>query len=413
MFTVGVVLFVLGILLSIALHELGHFLPARKFGVRVSQFMVGFGPTLYSRTKGQTQFGIKAIPLGGYVRIIGMIEPKAMASKGIFKNIINQTRSAASQDLMEADRGHTFYELHPGKKIVVMLGGPIMNLFIAVLLLFTAFIVIGTPQPTNQINAIVDCLPSGLNEKGKCEPDAPISPALNAGLEPGDLIVSVSGTEVSGWDDLVKQIDDAAGQTVQIQVDRGGQTSTLIVSVADITSNEKKDGYLGFQPKFTLERQSLLEIPRFIWLSAKGIFELIVNLPQRISGVVAAVLGDQPRDPNGPISVVGVTVIGGELAAAEAPLIYRGLDLLVLMAGMNLALFFFNLLPLLPLDGGHILGASVEWVRKLFARLRGKPDPGAFDTARLSPLAFIFGIFLLGFTLLLIYADIVAPISLN
>ena len=90
MFTVGVVLFVLGILLSIALHELGHFLPARKFGVRVSQFMVGFGPTLYSRTKGQTQFGIKAIPLGGYVRIIGMIEPKAMVSKGIFKNIINQ-----------------------------------------------------------------------------------------------------------------------------------------------------------------------------------------------------------------------------------------------------------------------------------------------------------------------------------
>jgi len=80
---------------------------------------------------------------------------------------------------------------------------------------------------------------------------------------------------------------------------------------------------------------------------------------------------------------------------------------------MNLALFFFNLLPLLPLDGGHILGASVEWVCKLFARLRGKPDPGAFDTARLSPLAFIFGIFLLGFTLLLIYADIVAPISLN
>ena len=236
-------LFAVGLLASVAIHEFGHFYPARKFGVRVSQFMVGFGPTLFSRKRGETEFGIKAIPLGGYVRIIGMLPPKPELTRGPFKNLINQTRSTSMADIRESDSGRTFYQLHPAKKLVVMLGGPVMNLVTAVVLLFIAFVLIGTPQPTTKVAEVINCLPTAITQSNSCEADAELSPAAKIKLQPADQILAIDNIATDDWDQLVSAIDAAAGQRVVLKLLRGEFTSSVSVEVADISTAGKQDGY--------------------------------------------------------------------------------------------------------------------------------------------------------------------------
>jgi membrane-associated protease RseP (regulator of RpoE activity) len=403
-------LFAMGLVLSVAIHEFGHFYPARKFGVRVSQFMVGFGPTIFSKQRGETEYGFKAIPLGGYVRIIGMLPPRAELQRGPFKNLINQARATSMADLRPSDAGRAFYQLHPAKKLVVMLGGPIMNLVTAIALLFIAFVLIGTPQPTTKISTVINCLPTAISDSDNCKPGAPLSPAAKAKLQTEDQIVAIDNRQLTNWDELVEAIDESAGQQISLTILRSGIESNLLVDVADISSSGVRDGYLGFTPKIELQKQSPVAIASFIGRVGSATVSLLTELPTRMSNLVATAIGAQPRDLEGPISIIGVSVISGDLATQEAPAVWRLLDFIVLLASVNLALFFFNLLPILPLDGGHVASALYEWGRR---KAKGKQADQPVDTAKLMPLAYLFAMALLGFSLLLIYVDLIAPIRLN
>ena len=154
LFVLGVLVVVIGVALSIALHEIGHLVPAKKFGVKVTQYMVGFGPTIWSRRRGETEYGIKAIPLGGYVRMIGMLPPRPgdapgelrTLSTGRFSQMVDQARADSMEEVRPGDEDRVFYKLSPGKKIIIMLGGPIMNLVIAAVLLTGVITIYGLPQ---------------------------------------------------------------------------------------------------------------------------------------------------------------------------------------------------------------------------------------------------------------------------
>ena len=138
LYALGVVIFVVGLLLSIALHEIGHMVPAKKFGVKVTQYMVGFGPTLWSRKRGDTEYGFKSIPLGGYIRMIGMVPPRADGKRSRWprrmSSAIEDFRQVSRAEVQPGDEPRQFYRLTPGKKMIVMLGGPCMNLFIYLVL---------------------------------------------------------------------------------------------------------------------------------------------------------------------------------------------------------------------------------------------------------------------------------------
>ena len=175
LFLVGVLVVVVGVALSIALHEIGHLVPAKKFGVKVTQYMVGFGPTMWSRRRGETEYGIKAIPLGGYVRMVGMLPPRKgdaegqlrTVSTGRFSQMVDQARADSMEEVRPEDRDRVFYKLSPGKKIIVMLGGPLMNLLIAFVLITGVITLYGLPQVAPKVGLISECVPTATNASRK------------------------------------------------------------------------------------------------------------------------------------------------------------------------------------------------------------------------------------------------------
>src|SRR5688572_6855482 len=206
-YVVGVVVLAFGVAASIALHEVGHLVPAKRFGVRVTQYMVGFGPTLWSRRRGETEYGVKAIPLGGYIRMIGMFPPRQgqdpgtvrVSSTGRFSQLVDEARAASLEEVRPGDEDRVFYKLTVPKKVIVMLGGPVMNLLIGVVLLTILVTVHGvaTPQPGAEVAAVSQCVApvTQAATTTSCE-GLPSTPALAAGLRPGDRFVSIAGQPV-------------------------------------------------------------------------------------------------------------------------------------------------------------------------------------------------------------------------
>ena len=444
-YIVGVLVVALGVGLSIALHEIGHLVPAKKFGVKVTQYMVGFGPTVWSRNKGgETEYGVKAIPLGGYIRMIGMFPPKPgdpenqlrASSTGRFTQLMDQARQDSMDEVSPGDEHRVFYKLSVPKKVVIMMGGPVMNLLIAFVLLGGILTLYGIPTATPLITSVATCVPSAAPTIDKPQPDCaagdPASPATLAGLQKGDRIVSVNGTPVTLWDQVTPLIRQSAGQTMTLVVERNGSQVTLQAPIAALSRAAYVDsdkvkvdangkvvteqvGYLGATPSGELIKGTVLQVPGFVWNAFTQTAGVVVNVPQKMVGVVQAAFGSGERDPNGPISVVGVGRVGGEIASADLgpdSTTAKFMTLLSLIAALNMALFVFNLIPLLPLDGGHVAGALWEGAKRSWARVRGKPNPGYVDVAKALPVAYTMALVLITMSALLIYADIVKPVKL-
>jgi len=443
-YVVGVLVIALGVGLSIGLHEIGHLVPAKKFGVKVTQYMVGFGPTVWSRKRGDTEYGIKAVPLGGYIRMIGMFPPKPgddphllrASSTGRFSQLMDQARQDSMDEVGPGEEHRVFYRLSVPKKVVIMLGGPTMNLVIAFVLFGGLLTLYGIPTATPRITTVAACVPTTAptttTPQPACAPGDPASPAAQAGLQAGDRIVSVNGTAVTAWDQVTPIIRSSAGSTLSLVVDRAGQQTTLQVPVAALnraayvdTDKVKVDaagnvvtervGFLGASPTVEQVKGTPAQVPGFVWNVFTQTASVVVNVPQKMVGVVQAAFGSGERDRNGPISVVGVGRAGGEIASADLGAdgtLAKIMTLLSLIASLNMALFVFNLIPLLPLDGGHVAGALWEGLKRNGARVLGKADPGHVDVAKMLPVAYTMALVLISMSALLIYADIVKPIKL-
>ncbi|MGP9489159.1 zinc metalloprotease [Arthrobacter sp. MYb211] len=444
MFLGGVLFMVVAIGLSIALHEVGHLLPAKKFGLRVPQYMIGFGKTIFSVKRGETEYGLKTLPLGGYISMVGMYPPRAASKAGaaqkkpsffdkVFGQMVDDARSQANENVEASDEGRLFYQLPIYKRIIIMLGGPFVNLLLGFLLIGVVITGFGVPTATTTVSEVYQCIASAENsEATECTANDKEAPAYAAGLLPGDTITAVNGAPVAhdAWYELTGVIRDHPGESIALEYERGGiMHDTTLTPYLTERPVLDADGYpvtdengamktaqVGFVGMGSQEKnisQPVTEIPGVVGDQLLNIGNVILHLPQRMVDVAQAAFGTEERDPNGPVSIVGVGRIAGEINAHEGIEINDKIaSLLSLAGGLNLALFAFNLIPLLPLDGGHVIGALYEGLKRTVARIFGKKNIAPVDTIKLLPLTYVVVAAMLVMGGLLIYADIFKPITI-
>lgn len=458
LYMLGILILLVGLAVSIALHELGHLLPAKWFGVRVHQYMIGFGKTIWSRKKGETEYGFKMIPLGGYITMSGMYPPKRpgeaprTATTGFlqglgdessetikkrskrFEQMSEQARQVSAESIFDGEDHRTFYRLPVWKKIVIMLAGPMMNFVLGVVFLAVLLSGIGISSPSTKVGHISECfvqVQSGQQSAPKAcgATDAP-TPAAAAGLRVGDRVIEIEGQKIEKWEQLRTIVAANPNVPLRFVVERNGREERLTVTPAaqeraqldalgqpvkrpDGSIQMEPAGLIGASAANEIQRQPITAVPAYIGNQVGAVVNLFARLPERMVQVWQAAFGNQERDANGPISVVGVGRIAGEIVSLdETPVMQKVGAIISLLASLNIALFVFNLIPLTPLDGGHIAGALYEGAKRSIARMRGRPDPGPVDTARMVPLTFAVVIIFGAMTLLLIYADIVRPVTL-
>lgn len=385
-YVAGVVLFVVGLCLSLSLHEAGHLLTARAFGLRVRRFFVGRGPTLFSFRRGHTEYGLKALPIGGFCEIAGM---------------------TALDELTPEENARAMWRQPWWKRTLVMAAGPVTHVLLAAAILYAMAVSTGLPN----LNPVTEPVVASTSCVGTT------CPAADAGLLPGDRITAVSGTATSLWTDVLTAVQAANGPTA-VTVLRGTATVTLTVDVARVSrtlsdGSTREVGMMGATAASppAYRRSSPWEAvgatAAFTGdMTGRAVTQLIA-FPQRIPAVIAAV-GGAERTPDTPISMVGASRLGGE--AAE-----RGLweIFLLMMASLNLFMAVFNLLPLLPLDGGHIMVVWYERLRDVVRRLRGRPALGPIDFTRLYPITMTLVLFGGAIMLLTVTADVVNPVRLS
>ena len=426
LFLFGVAVILAGIGVSIGLHELGHLTAAKIFGVKVTQYMIGFGNTLWSRKKGDTEYGIKSLPIGGYIAMTGMFPPGPdgrPARRGRIAELIDSARQSSAETVAPGEEHRAFYAAAPWKRIIIMFAGPFANLIIAVVVIGIITVGVGVPSSIPVVDSVSQCLKPATSTSTSCTGSDPVAPAALAGLRAGDRIVSIDGQRVG--DDFQKASDligAAAGRKISVVVDRDGRDLTLSMTpvksskaVYDAQGNEKvvQAGVVGFAFADGYVRQPIDSVPGAVGKQLSATTGVFLNLPNRMVQVWNAAFGSQQRDANGPVGLIGVGRLAGQVASdTQAPFLGRFEWLLSIIAALNISLFVFNMVPLLPLDGGHILGALWEQGKRWwFAIFRRGRSPKHVDMARLMPLTFGVVTVLIAMELLLAYADLVKPIS--
>ena len=431
-YVLGIVVLIIGIGLSVALHELGHMIPAKRFGVKVPEYFIGFGPRLWSVKRGETEYGVKAIWLGGYVKLLGMVPPAKPGRADKPDSMVADARAESLAELGPDEQHRAFYRLSVPKKLIVMAGGILTNLALGVILLALALGVVGQSAYTSTLASVAACVPADVDAASACtDADAP-SPAAAAGLRVGDEIRSWNGTPTTTWAQVQGAIRASGTAPASVVVERDGQELTLTVTAVEVPRTvyaadgsvvTGADGepvteqrpYVGIGPALGTQRTPPSQIPAVVGTAVGQTLRAIVTLPVGLYHAVAAGLGAEKRSPEGLVSLVGVGRIAGEVSSAGAgsgtvPFAVRLFSMLSLLGSLNLALFAFNLIPLLPLDGGHVAGALWEGARRRIARRRGRPDPGYVDTARMLPVGQVVFVLLIIMTLVLVWVDVVAPL---
>jgi membrane-associated protease RseP (regulator of RpoE activity) len=391
-FLLGVAIFVVALLASIMLHEWGHFATAKLFGMKATQFFVGFGRTIWSRQKGETEYGIKAIPAGGFVKIVGMTD---------------------LEDVDPADEPRSFRNQPGWERIIVLAAGSFMHFVLALVLLFIVASGIGleTTSAGTTVGTVESCVPANLNSG--CVKGDPASPANQAGVKVGDRIVSIAGIRVASWAQMGKAIrGQHPGREVSVVVDRNGRLLTLHATLASLTGH---GSYLGVSPAALFQRVGPVSGASYagheFWTMLSGSASVAASLPRAIPDLFAKNRADTP---GGQVtSVVGAGDVTGQVLEARIGWKPKVDLVLLIIASLNIFVGAFNLLPLLPLDGGHLAVVIYERARAWLARLFGRPDPGPVDYRRLVPLSVGVFALLVGVGLLLIMADLVNPVHLQ
>lgn len=388
----GVVAFIVALLGSVMVHEFGHYITAKRYGMRVTEFFLGFGARIWSTTRGETEFGLKAIPAGGYCKISGM---------------------SPREELPEDVKPRAFYLASVPKKLVVLGAGSFLHFVLGFLLLFTLFAGVGTSQILPSVSQVVSCVPAG----SECAPTDPVSPAKSVGIEKGDRIIGING-EKKEWNEITPILRSSANKQVTLMIVRNGQELTIPVTLAARTVDGQVRGFLGIINEFGLVRENpIAAIGSSISTTGsiiQGSLKALIGLPAQIPALMRQTFLGEERTADGLVGIVGVarasgeTVSSGNLTTGE-----KIATFILIVASLNIFVGIFNLLPILPLDGGHMAVAIYEGARRSSAKRRGKADPGPVDVEKLTPITMIVFVALAFLTLLLLFADIFNPINLN
>jgi membrane-associated protease RseP (regulator of RpoE activity) len=339
----GILLFVIALMLAIFLHEGGHFTTAKLFGMKVERFFLGFGPTIWSFRRGETEYGVKLLPFGGFCKIAGMSPYEGDG------NFLEEDRSAARRaEPVPPER--QFRNKPAWQRAIVLAAGSLTHFLVALLLIYVVLVAIGLTDATTTIDSTVATTPAGAR-----------APAQRAGLQPGDRIVAVDGRQVATFDELRAALEHKAGRRITISYVRDGQTRSVSLTAAD----DNGRGFLGFRP--TEEARRLGPVAA-VSASGRLFGETTVASVKGLGGFVSG-LGDRLRsqpsqpasggqggggDEGGPIGIVGITRLAGQAVANSQWAIF-----LAILIQLNIIVGVFNLLPLPPMDGGYL--AFVGW----------------------------------------------------
>ncbi|NIH81826.1 M50 family metallopeptidase [Amycolatopsis viridis] len=402
----GVVLFALGICVSVALHEAGHMVTAKAFGMKVRRYFVGFGPKVFSFRRGETEYGLKWIPLGGFCDIAGM---------------------TALDEVTPDEAPRAMWRFKTWKRTVVMSAGSVTHFILGFVVLYLMAATMGLPNAVvgkPQIATVSECVRSATTDQEFANPvcrPGDAAPAKTGGIQPGDEIVSVNGTPTKTYAEVTALIQQLSGPA-RFEVQRDGRIVPLTVDVVRVDrpvpdpANPKGPekvvsvGSIGVTFPGTLHYNAVTALggaATFTGDMFVQTWQRLVEFPQRIPAVVSSIFGGE-RDPNTPVSVVGASRIGGEAVEAGLWSLF-----LLLLASLNFFVGVFNLLPLLPLDGGHIAIVWYERVRDWIRKLRGKAAGGPVDYSKLSAVTVVLVLIGGAVTLLTVTADIVNPIKLQ
>lgn len=392
---VGVLLFVAALLFSVMVHEFGHYIFAKKFGMKVTEFFLGFGKRIWSTQRGETEFGIKAIPAGGYCRIEGM---------------------TVHDEMDEGEEKRAFVIASTPRKLLVLGAGSFNHFALGFVMILVMLAGIGAQSMSATIKQIVPCVSSTFT----CTPNDPVSPSKLAGLKAGDTIIAINGkkTTTNNFQPDLQQIANKSGREFTFTVKRESKTIDLQVIPTSRTIQGYTYTFVGFIAEKSTYRMPILSAIKgsgsITWYMVKESLKSLLKLPSMVPKLFRETFGNETRDPSGPVGVVGVAKASSDIVTnTSLPITSQAALFLLMIASLNIFVGIFNLLPLLPLDGGHMAVAIADSIRYRIAAIRKLEKPAPIDINRLAPVTMVVFTLLVTLSVLLLIADIVNPVSLN